>query len=43
MKARIVLFVAVLALAASCTSYRTCATYAKHTAPATEQPAKKAV
>jgi hypothetical protein len=41
MKARIVLFVAILAVAASCTSYRTCATYAKHTA--FEQPIKKAV
>jgi hypothetical protein len=33
MKARIIIALAVITLAAGCSSYRTCATYAKDTTP----------
>lgn len=39
MKARVALALVVLGLAAvSCTSYKTCATYSKNTAPVVEKP-----
>lgn len=40
MKARIVVFLAVMGLAAGCAQYKTCATYAKKTTPEVKQDKK---